>query len=728
MPLNPALLNGDALREVVPPRLGRPAKYRESLDDWRAPLLRDAESVSQTVAVVEPRFAPGDRIVGHIVVRPRYIARSYLPLALTRRLRLRVIGTQSIILSRTREGDENVGAYLLEVDAPRGTWNEVGPQLRRLTESTEAGRSLHHVEALRIPSAADKRVTMLSANATAIPDAQELILLSPDNEVEIRAAFLALVQSEQAQIHDACKLGRLMYYSLRGAASAFLTLSEFVYVRRALPLQRVSVHTGDRIVGRTVRPLAGYHASTTRPATRWRASLFELASAVPTGTAAFATGRVHGTVAATTEPSWVEHSAAVASAYAFGPLPNTPGSTPPATSKLEVVQVGDDHTHDPVTIGRRLSEALADSRVGPLINVSMGPREEIADGVVSAWTAALDLACAGGDRLCTVAIGNDGDQNPPLRLGPPADAANVVTVGSVAARTGAARVAQYSSHGPGRAGARRKPDVVAFGGSASDPFWVLPPDPASVEAIGFAGTSYAAPLVLRAGAILAQTLQSGGLPTAVPPWLLTRALIVHAAHPIAGPEFAVGGGAVELMDAAILATEDDTVRVLYAGVLPLKRVTRLRVPTTRVLSGRVDVRVTVCIAAPVEPADAAHYTQAGTVAGLYKVRADGTRDSLNALGRLRGKLYESDQRVELMKWETCFTFQRGVRGPFDRLELDLHALRRSALTSAPDTPAPYAAVITTRRPGDARWYASVRNVLRARIRPLVLPAPLRVTT
>ena len=41
--------------------------------------------------------------------------------------------------------------------------------------------------------------------------------------------------------------------------------------------------------------------------------------------------------------------------------------------------------------------------------------------------------------------------------------------------TGQKRPAAYSCKGPGRVGGERKPDMLAFGGSAAAPFYVLDP-------------------------------------------------------------------------------------------------------------------------------------------------------------------------------------------------------------------------------------------------------------
>jgi hypothetical protein len=645
-----------------------------------------------------------------------------------KRLGLRIIGTQPTLVSESREDGATAETYFLEVDAARATWQALSKGLIELRGDSGAGRQLHHVERLAIPSARSRWALRAAATESTIPDASEMVVVCPPGYADIRGAFLHLANAAEVRVVDAYDAGRLTHYSVRGSEAALRSMCEFVYVRRAQPLERVRQH--DRMPPDTVRPLDGYAIAQTPPRTGWRASLLELAATPPVESAGFATGRVHGAHARATETSLMRHSAAVASAYAFGPLPETPGLLGAPSSALEVVQIGDGQTDDPVTIGRQLAEALADTavpRVGPLLNISMGPREEIADGSVSPWTVAVDQCCARGDRLCTVAVGNDGDQRPALRLGPPGDGANVVTVGAFAARHGAVRLANYSSHGPGRLGARQKPDIVTFGGSASDPFWVLPPVGDASLAHGVAGTSYAAPLVLRSAALVADIVSRGDFPRDATPWLVTRAVLLHARRPLVGAGPALGGGLLLGEPTDFLSTDDDAARLLYTGVLPLKRVTQLRVPTPSVSHGRVEVRVTVCLATPVEPADAAQYTQAGVTAGLYKVRPDGTRTSMNALRLTRAALFESEQRKELMKWESTMAFDLRVDGPFARLELDLHALRRTAVGRTPDSPVSYAAVVTTRRKGDNRWYANVLRALGQRVRPLALPTRLRAT-
>jgi hypothetical protein len=128
------------------------------------------------------------------------------------------------------------------------------------------------------------------------------------------------------------------------------------------------------------------------------------------------------------------------------------------------------------------------------VNLSIGPALPIEDHEVHAWTAVLDSLLCDGETLTTVAVGNDGEKDHEsgnARVQVPSDSVNFLAVGAANSRGKYWTRAAYSCIGPGRSPGLIKPEVLGFGGSEKEPFFVL--DPTLTIATPDAGTSYALP-------------------------------------------------------------------------------------------------------------------------------------------------------------------------------------------------------------------------------------------
>ena len=97
--------------------------------------------------------------------------------------------------------------------------------------------------------------------------------------------------------------------------------------------------------------------------------------------------------------------------------------------------------------------------------------------------------------LFVSAVGNDGELPQMLnRVQSPSDMVNGLGVGAYTYSDDGKKIpAEYSCVGPGREGAKTKPDLLDFGGSIDHPFIVPSLDHSSLCAT--AGTSFAAPMV-----------------------------------------------------------------------------------------------------------------------------------------------------------------------------------------------------------------------------------------
>ncbi len=216
-------------------------------------------------------------------------------------------------------------------------------------------------------------------------------------------------------------------------------------------------------------------------------------------------------------PECLAHGSAVAGAILHGPL--NPFSSRavlpvPALSihSLRVFPISDPADMDlREIVGQmeRIIPQLVDAGIR-IVNLSFGPPGAITDEEISPFTAALDRLAYAHDFLAVVAVGNDHG-----RIQAPADSVNCLSVGAVGRKR---RAVDYSAAGPGRPGASRKPDVLAFGGDDDAPFHLVSLN-ASARVLDY-GTSFAAPLVTRRCAMLMSRR-----PELSP--LLVRAVVIH---------------------------------------------------------------------------------------------------------------------------------------------------------------------------------------------------------
>jgi serine protease AprX len=143
---------------------------------------------------------------------------------------------------------------------------------------------------------------------------------------------------------------------------------------------------------------------------------------------------------------------------------------------------------------------FAEKRGADIVTSSLvlydGYKHEHADGQTAVMTQGLNIA-AGNGVVCFGGAGNDGHDQDPAKatIGPPADAAEVISVGAVDVF---GKIAAFSSDGP-TADGRLKPEVLSQG--------VLVGTVSLTDRKGFSysrGTSLATPVLAGAGACLLQ--------------------------------------------------------------------------------------------------------------------------------------------------------------------------------------------------------------------------------
>lgn len=235
-----------------------------------------------------------------------------------------------------------------------------------------------------------------------------------------------------------------------------------------------------------------------------------------------------------------------------------------------------------------------------LYNLSFGPKEPILDDNISRFTYALDRLTYDIEEgeinplFCT-AVGNDGNKGEYLnRVQTPSDMVNGLAIGAYTYNLLDEKIrADYSSIGPGREGAKTKPDFLEFGGSQDRPFIVVG---SKNNMVGIsAGTSLATPVATgKIGKLMAQS-------QSITPHLGRTLLIHNAVSPngIRDNECGFGFGKEELEE--ILKCVENRVTILYSGELPAASTAKLPIFSPGINQASGNVSITWTIATIVNP-------------------------------------------------------------------------------------------------------------------------------
>lgn len=231
-----------------------------------------------------------------------------------------------------------------------------------------------------------------------------------------------------------------------------------------------------------------------------------------------------------------------------------------------------------------------------LYNLSFGPQGAILDDTISRFTYALDRLTHDvpenvTNPLFIVAVGNDGQLASGLnRVQSPSDMVNGLGVGAYSfADDGNKKPTDYSCIGPGREGAKTKPDLLEFGGSLDHPFIVPNTDGRGLSAT--AGTSFSAPVVTgKIGRIMDSS-------NAITPHM-ARTLLIHGAKSdVHFGRISQGFGFCPANEMEVLECNDRTPTIMYSGTIVPKQFLSLPIflPRINEMKGNVTISWTVSI-------------------------------------------------------------------------------------------------------------------------------------
>lgn len=229
-----------------------------------------------------------------------------------------------------------------------------------------------------------------------------------------------------------------------------------------------------------------------------------------------------------------------------------------------------------------------------LYGLSFGPRGAILDDEINRFTYVCDKLTYDVDEgevnpLFCIAVGNDGNlDNPCNRIQSPSDMVNGIAIGAYSmSMLNDKYRAPYSCVGPGREGAKIKPDLLEFGGTQDRPF-IAAKSGKQIE--GVCGTSYSAPVVVgKIGRLMAASDQI------VPH--LGRALLIHHAETDgleSNPESGFGFCPENVEE--LLNCSDNRVTIFYEGEITSSASVRLPVfmPEINTVRGNAYVKWTIC--------------------------------------------------------------------------------------------------------------------------------------
>ena len=229
-----------------------------------------------------------------------------------------------------------------------------------------------------------------------------------------------------------------------------------------------------------------------------------------------------------------------------------------------------------------------------LFNVSIGPRGPILDDDLNRFTYALDKLTYNVEEdevnpLFCIAVGNDGNAEfPANRIQSPSDMVNGLAVGAYTYNGVGDKIrAEYSCMGPGREGAKIKPDILEFGGSQSRPFIMATPEENKLGC--GAGTSLASPVVAgKIGRLVADS-------ESVVPHLGRTLLIHNAENESLNDSYEYGFGFAPAEIDKVLECTDNRVTILYNGIMRSSTSVKLPVfmPNINEVKGNMKIHWTI---------------------------------------------------------------------------------------------------------------------------------------
>lgn len=662
---------------------------------------------------------PQDKTVVSFILHPEFTAKSYYPEALFRSWNLEQVGSRMVKIkpekwTKKREVTEVVTTEIF-VAGKKSNLEILPNSLKKVTSTSAEGMELSKIESIQPLSISEKLIPIQTKNDHLTFEA---VLHASAEEFYLVEGFKAYLKSlnDVSNINDLIFAKGLCFLSLEAHQSSAIEIAKYSFLR----------------VLREMPKLRGFEPALRSTGVNFPISLPDEKPLDPNLRVAIFDG---GLPDSSLLSKWVKkieigklgrpiieglnHGQWVSSAFLFGSLDEgTPPNRPYAYADLYRVFDTNDGDANLLKVLKRIKNILSSTNYN-FINISCGPDIPVEDTDVHAWTSVLDEIFSDGSILATLAAGNNGERDwdsGNARIQPPSDCVNGLCIGAADSQRIGWKRANYSCIGPGRLPGYIKPDLLGFGGSTKEFFWVISPDNSSY-AVPITGTSFAAPLALRTAAGIRSIFGVNLSPLAI------KALLVHSSEKNNHNASEVGWGRLNTNIDAITSCADHCIRVVYQGKLNPGEWLKVPIPLpNKQIQGKVQIKATLSYATPTDPQDSVSYTQSGLEI-IFRPHEDKKKDPNQeypnskpffSSSRLYENLENDEKRHDSHRWEPTISSSRSMLGrSLKNPEFNLHYIaREGGNKSKKAQEIPYALVVEVSAPREVNLYNQVFNRFR----------------
>lgn len=734
--------HGERLTKPIPPPPINPTKaHPYSIDEAIERLTPKIEKVSHEISKIPNKACPNDETITVMTLHPSYIAKSYMPTNLLRSSNFRSVGSKAISIlpdkTTKKEKPSSSPSISLFVAGKRHDFLNWLKVIKSARIDDRILDEFRRIEDFRFFSPGERIRKLPGTNIDEQVLLETVLHSSSSGEDNyILRGFYDYLDSIGLKPNVERRLfaGGLCFMPLLTPYGLIPEVEKFSFLRvlRQMPKLR-SLFPGIRSVP-GARPIS--------------CTLPKQAAIDPTTKVAVFDGGTPDDVKirpwvniykakGVKKPSkeFLKHGLAVSSALLFGPIQNKSELDRPYT-KIDHYQVIDEHTdniYDLYDVLHRIKDIL-DEKDYEFFNLSIGPALPIEDDEVHAWTSVLDQYLSNGKNFASIAVGNDGDKDYDsgnARIQVPSDCVNGVSVGACDSLNDSIwKRAPYSSMGPGRSPGIVKPDIVAFGGTLSEPYYVLNSEKID-QAIPTCGTSFAAPTALKMA--LGLKTHFGGYLSP----LAIKALLIHRSDNCGHNKCEVGWGKIPHDISSIVVCDDGVATIIYQGKIDPSKYLRAQIPTpSEPLKGLVTINATFCFATDTDPQDPVNYTRSGLEIVFRPHDGKFNPDSQNPKTKTffsPSKLYstENELRRDAHKWETVLHESVCMRSTsLSNPYFDIHYNARTSGGLAINPSRISYALAVTLKAKDKKLYDNIINRYRTQLEVLepILEIPIRATT
>jgi hypothetical protein len=627
---------------------GGPKNKPYTYDENKPVILEKLQDLILNINTISPDALPDGKAVAKFVLHPTFLAKSYFPINLLNHFSLESIGSKSIRIKprkdNKKKGRKNFYITIcIYVSGKRENFELFIEALKKDTfkNINKLKNDFITLEDISILEMSDK-IKSIDDDI----DKVEVTLHTPQNSLSIEKKFenFALKNGVRIDENKCIRVKGLTFMSFKANRKDILKLAEFSFLRtiRKLPELRFNKPIITRSLENSL-----LLSLPSEPAINQNLKVAIFDGGIGGNDYELWVKEINLVSDKNTGIEPITHGLDVTSTILFGLIDSKTEILKTPYCNIDHYRVVDSNTHTDIDLFDVLIriKSVLEKNNYDYVNISLGPRIPIDDDDVHVWTSTLEEIFAKTGTLCTIAAGNDGDLPDTLnRIQPPADLINALAVGAATSLSDNWKRCSYSCIGPGRSPGYIKPDGLAFGGSEEEPFQIY--NPVSKGIVRVAGTSFAAPLVLRQAIALSTLLGYKITP------LTAKALLIHHAEAKRFAPQEVGWGRFPVNISDVIYCDDNQVKVIYQGMLEPSQYMRALIPfPDSEIKGKINLKATFCFTSSVDVEHPINLTRSGLEITMRKneLSKNNTYPLFN-----NKNIYadENEKRSDGHKWET----------------------------------------------------------------------------